>query len=62
MLTHEEMVCKMLKDPEVKAEYDALEPEFELLDELIDGSATPSGVDPFPSVFRGCRPTASTPG
>jgi transcriptional regulator with XRE-family HTH domain len=35
MLTHEEMVGKMLKDPEVKAEYDALKPEFELLDELL---------------------------
>jgi transcriptional regulator with XRE-family HTH domain len=35
MLTHEEMVGKMLEDPEVKAEYDALEPEFELLDELL---------------------------
>jgi len=35
MLSHEEMVLKMLKDPEVKAEYDALEPEFELLDELL---------------------------
>jgi DNA-binding XRE family transcriptional regulator len=35
MLTHEEMVGKMLGDPEVKAEYDALEPEFELLDELL---------------------------
>jgi DNA-binding XRE family transcriptional regulator len=35
MLSHEEMVGKMLKDPEVKAEYDALEPEFELLDELL---------------------------
>lgn len=35
MLTHEEMVAKMLKNPEVKAEHDALEPEFELLDELL---------------------------
>ena len=35
MLTHEEMVEKMLKDPEVKAEFDALKPEFELLDELL---------------------------
>jgi transcriptional regulator with XRE-family HTH domain len=35
MLSHEEMVLKMLKDPRVKAEYDALEPEFELLDELL---------------------------
>lgn len=35
MLTHEEMVSRMMEDPEVKAEYDALEPEFELLDELL---------------------------
>lgn len=35
MLTHEEMVGKMLANPEVKATYDALEPEFELLDELL---------------------------
>ena len=35
MLSHEELVAKMLKDPEVKAEYDAVEPEFELLDELL---------------------------
>ncbi len=35
MLSHEEMVGKMLADPDVKAEYDALEPEFELLDELL---------------------------
>jgi hypothetical protein len=35
MLTHEEMVWKMLEHPEVKTEYDALEPEFELLDELL---------------------------
>ena len=36
MLSHEEMVCKMMEDHEVKAEYDALEPEFELLDELLN--------------------------
>lgn len=36
MLTHEEMVCKMLEHPEVKSEYDGLEPEFELLDELLE--------------------------
>jgi DNA-binding XRE family transcriptional regulator len=35
MLTHEEMVGKMLEDPRVKAEYEALESEFELLDELL---------------------------
>ena len=36
MLSHEEMVLKMLEDPGVKAEYDAFEPEFELLDELLN--------------------------
>jgi transcriptional regulator with XRE-family HTH domain len=35
MLTHEEMVGKMLENSEVKVEYDALAPEFELLDELL---------------------------
>jgi transcriptional regulator with XRE-family HTH domain len=35
MLIHEEMVGKMLKNSEVKAEYDSLAPEFELLDELL---------------------------
>ncbi len=31
MMTHEELVATLLADPEVKAEYDALAPEFELL-------------------------------
>jgi ribosome-binding protein aMBF1 (putative translation factor) len=31
MMTHEELIAKLLADPEVKAEYDALTPEFELL-------------------------------
>ena len=35
MLTHEEMVKKMLENPEVKVEYDALDEEFKLFDELI---------------------------
>lgn len=35
MMTHEEMVAKMLEDQEVKAACDALEPEFELFDELL---------------------------
>ncbi len=35
MLSHEEMVNKMLENPEVKAEYESLENEFELLDELL---------------------------
>ncbi len=35
MLTHNEMVERMLENPEVKAAYDAQEPEFELLDEFL---------------------------
>jgi transcriptional regulator with XRE-family HTH domain len=35
MLTHEEMVAKMLEDPAVQAEYDAQAEEFALLDELL---------------------------
>ncbi len=31
MMTHEALLAKLLADPEVKTEYDALTPEFELL-------------------------------
>ena len=34
-MTHKELVKKMLKDPAVKAEYDAQAEEFALLDELL---------------------------
>ena len=34
-MTHEDFVKKMLSDPEVKAEYDKLEEEFALLDEIL---------------------------
>jgi transcriptional regulator with XRE-family HTH domain len=35
MMTHKELVKKMLKQPAVKAEYDAQAEEFSLLDELL---------------------------
>jgi transcriptional regulator with XRE-family HTH domain len=35
MTAHEEMVKKILSDPDVKAEYDALAEEFALFDELL---------------------------
>jgi len=35
MLTHKEMVKRMLKEPSVKAEYDAQAEEFALVDELL---------------------------
>src|SRR6516164_6836572 len=34
-MTHKALVRKMLKEPEVKAEYDAQAEEFALLDELL---------------------------
>ncbi len=35
MLTHKQVVKRMLRNPAVKAEYQAMEPEFVLLDELL---------------------------
>lgn len=35
-MTHDEIVSKMLSNPAVKAEYDAIEEEFALLDEMLD--------------------------
>ena len=35
MLTHEELVKKMLENPEVRQEYEAQEGEFSLFDELL---------------------------
>ena len=35
MNTHDEMIAEWMKDPEFKAEYDALEDEFALFDEFI---------------------------
>ena len=35
MLTHDEMIEKMLSDPTVKAAYDDLEDEFALFDEVL---------------------------
>jgi len=35
MLIHKELTKKMLSNPKVKAEYDSLEEEFSLFDELL---------------------------
>ena len=35
MKTHDEMVAEWMNDPEFKAEYDALDEEFALLDEVL---------------------------
>ncbi|GHV24330.1 transcriptional regulator [Clostridia bacterium] len=36
MRTFDEFLEEQLKDPEIKAEYDALEPEFAIIQALID--------------------------
>ncbi len=35
MMTHDELVAKMLANPKVKTEYDALEDEFSLLHQML---------------------------
>ncbi len=35
MLTHKDFKAKLLQDPEVRAEYERLQPEMELLDVLL---------------------------
>ena len=40
MLSHEELKTKALNRPDVKAEYDRLEPEFSFLDEVLKARAT----------------------
>lgn len=35
MMTHEQLMAKALSNPKVKAEYDALEDEFALLNQLL---------------------------
>ena len=36
MTTYDEFLKEQLKDPELKAEYDALEPEFIIVQAMID--------------------------
>ena len=58
MLTHEEFKKILLSDPEVKNEYDRLEPEFSLLDELLNARAS-SGLSQAEIAQRmGTKPPA----
>lgn len=42
METFDDFLTEQLKDPEIKAEYDALEPEFSLVQALIDARNQPA--------------------
>lgn len=58
MLSHKEFVEQMLSNPEFKAEYDRLEPEFALLDELLRARAA-SGLSQAEIARRmGTKPPA----
>lgn len=58
MLSHKDFTEKMLADPEIKAEYDRLEPEFSLLDELLRARAS-SGLSQAEIAQRmGTKPPA----
>ncbi len=35
MMTHDQLVAKILENPEARAEYDRLTPEFELLEAML---------------------------
>lgn len=58
MLTHKELRAKMFEDPEFRAEYEKLEPEFALLDELLRARAS-SGLSQAEIARRmGTKPPA----
>jgi len=41
MKTHEGMIADWMKDPEFKAEYDAMEEEFSIFDALVETRQKP---------------------
>lgn len=59
-MTHDEIVSKMLSNPAVKAEYDAIEEEFALLDEML-GARKKAGLTQAQIAERmGTKATAIT--
>jgi len=55
MLSHKELRDKMFEDPEFRAEYDRLETEFSLLDELLK-EWEPTGLPQGEILSRHGRP------
>src|ERR1700731_3012904 len=56
MLTHEQLVKKMLKNPAVQAEYDAQAEEFALLDELLRARRRPGLTQAQAAERMGTKP------
>ncbi len=51
MMTHEEFTKKLLQDPKVQKEYEALKEEYTLLDELLN-ARTSAGLTQAEAVGR----------
>ncbi len=58
MLSHDEFVAKLLTDPEVKAEYDAMEDEFALFDEFLKARRHAGLTQAEVAVRMGTKPPA----
>lgn len=55
---HDEFVAKLLSDPEVKAEYDAMEDEFALFDEFLKARRHAGLTQAEVAVRMGTKPPA----
>ena len=58
MLSHDEFVAKLLSNPEVKAEYDAMEDEFALFDEFLKARRHAGLTQAEVAVRMGTKPPA----
>ena len=58
MVSHDEFVAKLLSDPEVKAEYDAMEDEFALFDEFLKARRHAGLTQAEVAVRMGTKPPA----
>ena len=58
MFSHDEFVDKLLSDPEVKAEYDAMEDEFALFDEFLKARRHAGLTQAEVAVRMGTKPPA----
>ena len=58
MGSHDEFVAKLLSDPEVKAEYDAMEDEFALFDEFLKARRHAGLTQAEVAVRMGTKPPA----
>ena len=58
MFSHDEFVDKLLSDPEVKVEYDAMEDEFALFDEFLKARRHAGLTQAEVAVRMGTKPPA----